>query len=236
MKSKREKILEYELKYQGIPKNYRERLCYLYDKLQIDDAKSIDIINARNAYINSTYFETIKIVLYEIPEHTPRPRARLINKKGIFNAITGGNGFIQIYSITGRENKEYMRMITKEQLPHLNQLLCTPCDIEYDCYFPTPSGYNKTDIFLAEIGVIRPLIKPDFDNIEKAYSDEFTGNVWIDDIIVVDATLRKFYSILPRVEINLKYSNQVANYVQYKSITNRKDFTEGMVLNYFGGK
>ena len=77
------------------------------------------------------------------------------------------------------------------------------------------------------------MIKPDFDNIEKSYGDSFTQNVWIDDIVVVDATIRKYYSILPRVEIDLKYANQLCNYKQYKSITNRKDFTDNMTVEYF---
>lgn len=236
MKSRKEKIIEYEQKYSHIPKDYIERLNYLYDTLGIDDNKSDEILQARANYINSTYFETIRMIMYEVPEYTPRPRARLVNKNGIMNAATGNNSFIQVYSITGRQNREYMKMFKEENLAYLEQLLCTPCDIEYRAYFPTPSYYNKTQIFLAEIGLDRPLIKPDFDNIEKSYSDAFTGNIWIDDIVVVDATLRKYYSILPRVEIDLMYSNQLCNQHQYKAMIKRKDFTEGMEVNYFGGK
>ena len=175
------------------------------------------------------------MIMYEIPEYTPRPRARLINKKGIINAATGNSSFIQVYSITGKTNKEYMRMFKQENLAYLDHLLCTPCDIEYRAYFPTPSYYNKTQIFLAEIGLDRPIIKPDFDNIEKSYSDAFTDNIWIDDIVVVDATLRKYYSVLPRVEIDLKYSNQLYNIHQYKAMIKRKDYAEEMNVNYFGG-
>lgn len=236
MKNKKQKMLEYSEKYSGIPTEYRARLEYLYNKLNIDDQKSDEILAAREAFIRSTYYETIRIVLYEIPEYTPRPRARIINKAGIINAVSGNNSFIQVYSITGRQNKEYMKMFTQENLGYLNQLLCTPCDIEYKTYFPTPSCYNKVDTFLAEIGLHRPIIKPDFDNIEKSYGDSFTGNVWIDDIVVVDATIRKYYSVLPRVEIDLKYANQLCNYHQYKSMINRKDFTEEMQVQYFGGK
>ena len=235
MKNKKQKIIEYEQKYSHIPRDYVERLQYLYDALNIDDKKSDEILAARSSFINSTYYETIRIVLYEEPEYTPRPRARIINKQGIINAVTGNNSFIQVYSITGRQNREYMKMFTKQNLNHLEQLLCTPCDIEYKTYFPTPKYYNKTQYFLAEIGLDRPLIKPDFDNIEKAYGDSFTGNIWIDDIVVVDATIRKYYSILPRVEIDLKYANQLCNYHQYKSMIKRKDFTDGMNINYFGG-
>lgn len=235
MKNKKQKIIEYNEKYGHIPKDYTERLEYLYDKLNIDDNKSNEILMARENFINSTYYQKIRIVMYEVPEYTPRPRARLVHRSGIVNAVTGGNDFIQVYSITGRQNREYMKMYTKENLQELNQLLCTPCDIEYKCYFPTPSYYNKTQIFLAEIGLDRPLIKPDFDNIEKSYSDAFTGNVWIDDIVVVDATIRKYYSILPRVEIDLIYANQLCNNHQFKAMIKRKDFTDEMIVNYFGG-
>jgi len=234
MKSRKEKMIEYNKKYGHIPKDYIERLNWMYDTLKIDDDKSNEILQARANYINSTYFETIRMILYEIPEYTPRPRARLINKAGILNSV-GTNSFIQVYSITGKSNKEYMAMFKKENLSYLEQLLYTPCDIEYRVYFPTPSYYNKTQIFLAEIGLDRPLIKPDFDNIEKSYSDAFTDNIWIDDIVVVDATLRKYYSILPRVEIDLKYSNQLCNIHQYKAMIKRKDYNPDMKINYFGG-
>ena len=234
MKSKKEKIIEYNEKYGHIPKDYTKRLEYLYDTLKINDASSDYILQARDAYIHSTYFETIRLIMYEVPEFTPRPRARLITRNGILNSV-GTNSFIQVYSITGRSNKEYMAMYKKENLPYLDNLLCTPCDIEYRAYFPTPSYYNKTQIFLAEIGLDRPLIKPDFDNIEKSYGDAFTGNIWIDDIVVVDATIRKYYSVLPRMEIDLKYSNQLCNQHQYKAMIRRKDYTEEMDIKYFGG-
>lgn len=235
MKSRKQKMIEYDQIYGNIPKDYRERLEYLYDILNINENKIQEILNAIDSYIDSTYFETIRMVLYELPEHTPRPRARLITKNGVLNSV-GTNSFIQVYSITGRDNKEYMKMYTQQNLPYLEQLLCTPCDIEYRVYFPTPKYYNKTQTFLAEIGLDRPINKPDFDNIEKSYSDAFTGNIWIDDIVVVDATFKKYYSILPRVEIDLKYSNQLYNNHQYKSMIRRKDFTEEMTVNYFGGK
>ena len=233
MKNKKQKILEYYDKYNHIPKGYIERLEWLYETLNIDDKKSDEILRARENFINTTYYKTLNLVFYEIPEYTPRPRARIINKAGVINAATGNNSFIQVYSITGRQNREYMEVYTKQNLSELEQLLCTPCDIEYNTYFPTPSYYNKTQIFLAEIGLDRPIIKPDFDNIEKSYADAFTGNIWIDDIVVVDASFHKYYSVLPRVEIILKYSNQLCNNHQYKSMINRKDFTNEMNVDYF---
>lgn len=228
-------MIEYEQNYGHIPHDYKERLLYLYDKLGLDDKISEQIINMRNDLIASTYYTIIHIVFYEVPEHTPRPRARLSVRKKLYEG-NGPGQFIQIYSPHARDNKDYVSMYTHEFLrDELEHVLCTPCDIEFRAYFPTPKYYNKAQVFLAEIGADRPIIKPDFDNIEKAYSDSFTGNIWFDDIVVVDATFKKYYSVLPRMEIDLKYANQVFNVHQYRSITKRKDFPEGASLSYFGG-
>ncbi len=235
MKNRKQKMIEYQNKFGHIPKDYIQRLNWLYDTLKIDDKKSDEILKARNMMIESMHYETIRLVMYEIPEYTPRPRARIVHKKDIINAATGSNAFIQVYSITGRQNREYMKMFVNSNLSELESLLCTPCDIEYRTYFPTPKYYNKTQIFLAEIGLDRPISKPDFDNIEKSYADSFTSNIWIDDIIVVDASIKKYYSVLPRIEIDLMYSNQLYNIHQYRAMINRKDYNENMKVSYFGG-
>ena len=44
MKNRKTKMIEYEEKYGLIPKNYIERLNWLYDTLKIDDNKSNEII------------------------------------------------------------------------------------------------------------------------------------------------------------------------------------------------
>jgi Holliday junction resolvase RusA-like endonuclease len=124
------------------------------------------------------------------------------------------------------------RVVDAGELDGLNQLICTPCDVSYRAFFPTPSYYNRIEKFMAEIGLDRPLVKPDFDNIAKLYADMYNSNVWLDDMLTIKGTVDKFYSILPRVEIDLLYMNYVYNKHQYKNIINRKDFTEGMELNY----
>ena len=40
MKTKKQKVIEYEQKYHDIPRDYKERLSWLYDTLGIDDKKS----------------------------------------------------------------------------------------------------------------------------------------------------------------------------------------------------
>ena len=63
--------------------------------------------------------------------------------------------------------------------------------------------------------------KPDFDNVEKKYSDMYTGNIWVDDSIVIESNFNKYYSELPRIEITLRYMNMLYNKYQYKSASKR---------------
>ena len=100
--------------------------------------------------------------------------------------------------------------------------------------FSIPKYYNVTQTFLAEIGLDRPITKPDWDNIGKAYSDMYNANVWLDDAMTTDGCVHKYYSILPRVEIRLSFMNMVYNKHQFNSIINRVDFDHNtMSLDYF---
>ena len=61
MKSRSEKMIEYRNSYEHIPKDYKERLLWLYDELKIDDALSDQIIQMRDSLISSTYYTTISM-------------------------------------------------------------------------------------------------------------------------------------------------------------------------------
>ena len=143
-------------------------------------------------------------------------------RRNIGNAAMSNGSFVQVYSITGADDQKFMkRLINNNDFMQFNQQLCTPLEITYDAFFKTPSGFNKVDTVLAEVGLIRPLTKPDWDNIGKKYSDMYNSNIWLDDSFVVSGTVNKYYSILPRVEIRLKYLNMVYNRYQYNAIRNR---------------
>ena len=49
----------------------------------------------------------------------------------------------------------------------------------------------------------------------------FNENIWLDDTLVIDGTVRRYYSIKPRVEVYLKFSNMLYNKHQYNSIKQR---------------
>lgn len=223
IKSRKQKAELYEKKYSEIPKDYQERLYWMYEHYHLTTAKASTIIEIKNEMLKNIKFEKeLFVILYEIPEGAPRPRARFINKNNLTSMAKQYPGYIQMYSITGLMDREYMsRLLTEKDFIELDHLINTPCYVEYDVYLPTPAAFNTIDIYLSELGYIRPITKPDFDNIEKKYSDMYNGNVWLDDSLVIESRFRKFYSILPRVEIRLRYLNQLYNKYQYKMIVNR---------------
>ena len=204
MKSKKQKILEYDNKYGAIPKDYISRLEWLYDKLNIDDKKSDEILSAREAFIHNTYYKTIKIVFYEIPEYTPRPRARIVNRNGIINAVTGNNSFIQVYSITGRQNREYMQMYTKQNLQELDQLLCTPCDIEYNTYVVRDRAFlrrfDRVDVAEQDIHttvevLMKTLPKTEHQTGIKFKYNEYVTRLLIESIVEATSEFKRVYGL-----------------------------------------
>lgn len=68
-----------------------------------------------------------------------------------------------------------------------------------------PKSFNKSKQRDALLGAVRPLGKPDWDNFGKAISDGLNGIVYIDDALIVDASVAKFYGTDPRVEIVLTW-------------------------------
>jgi Holliday junction resolvase RusA-like endonuclease len=170
------------------------------------------------------YYTEIFIVLYEEPEGSPRPRFRLINRNNLANAAMSNPNFVHVYSLTGAEDNTFMqRLLSEQDFINLDSILYTPCDLVYDTFFKTPSSFNHTDMYLAELGCIRPITKPDWDNLGKKYSDMSNGNIWLDDNLVINGTVRKFYSVLPRVEIRLRYLNMLYNKHQFNSISKKYD-------------
>lgn len=232
IKSRKQKAKLYESKYSEIPRDYIQRLSWMYDKYHITKAKAEEILRAKYQMLSSLYYrDDILVVLYEEPEGSPRPRARYVNKSNLTSYAKSDPGYIQVYSLTGASDRKFMkRLIDDNDLMKLDHLICTPCDVEYNTFSKTPSSYNTINTFLSEVGIIRPISKPDFDNMEKKYADMYNGNVWIDDALVQDAAIHKYYSILPRVEIRLKFLNLLYTKYQYEQIIKRVE--DPNIVNY----
>lgn len=233
-KTRKQKLEEYDLKYSKIPRDYNDRLYWLINKYNLSSEKMNDIIEIKRNIESTLQYYNFKIILYEDPEGAKRPRFKLVNRKNFANMAMGASNFIHVYSPNAAEDSKYIHRLVDEELIQLNGLISTPVQICINTFFKTPSYFNIQDTILAEIGIHRHINKPDFDNIAKKYCDMFNENIWLDDNLVIDGEVHKYYSILPRVEIYIRYLNYITNKYQYNQIINRKDYSSSnFPINYF---
>ena len=232
MATRKQKQQQYKVRYGDIPVDYTQRLNWMVDKYNLSPSKMDEILCKRQAMLNSMFYYDYNVIeLLEEPEGASRPRVRILRNNYNKLAITDST-MVHVYVPGAAEDNRYMRRLVDNELVQLDNLIATPCDIEYNIYLRTPSILNITDTFLAEIGLIRPpFAKPDWDNIGKKYCDMYNHNIWLDDSMVITGTVNKYYSILPRVEIILRYLNVVYNKYQYNMVVNRKDY-DGKELHY----
>lgn len=236
MATRAQKRRQWEFKYGHIPVDYKERLNWMVDHYNISASKMNEILYKRQAMLNNIFYYDYNIIeLLEEPEGASRPRVRVLKQNYERLAILDRQ-MVHVYVPGAGEDSKYMRRLVSDELVELSQLIATPCDIEYNCYLKTPSSANIVDTFLCEIGLIRPpYMKPDWDNMGKKYCDMFNHNVWIDDALVIDGTVRKYYSILPRVEIKLRYLNCVYTKSFHDAMISRKGM-EDIDLPYLNSK
>lgn len=74
-----------------------------------------------------------------------------------------------------------------------------PLEIEVCAYFKIPKSTSKAMKAKMLEGKIRPLIKPDFDNIAKIVADALNGIAYKDDKQITDSHVRKRYAENPEV-------------------------------------
>lgn len=230
IKRRKEKRKLYEEKYSHIPREYNERIRWIVNQKQLSESKMDEIMKSISEEMQDLYYTDFIVILYEEPEGAMRPRFRLINRQNLSNMAFSNSSFVHVYSVTGKEDNIYMKKLLGDEVFILDQFIYTPCIIEYNAYIKTPSTYNAEETIKAEIGLTRPIVKPDWDNIGKKYSDMYNSNVWFDDSLVISGHVEKYYSILPRVEIRLRYLNKLYNKYQYNNMKNKLDFE----IDYFG--
>lgn len=230
-KNRKQKEKEYKEKYGQIPIDLTDRLTWMIGKYNISQQRMEEILEKRQMMMNNLFFYDYDIIeLLEEPEGASRPKVRVM--RGNFNKLAKADPMmVHIYVPGASDDRNFMtRLIDERELDKIDNFIYTPCQIEYNIFLKTPSYMNVTDTFLAEIGLIRPpFSKPDWDNAGKKYCDMFNSNIWMDDTLVIDGSVHKYYSILPRVQIRLRYLNALYTKQMQNSIINRKDFNNSTV-------
>ena len=180
-------IREYDEKYGLVPTDKEERLKFLMSQAK-NAEKTFAPVDGEIKRIQGIKWKTVKYVIYLIPKASPRPRRSL-------------NG--HFYVNGAADNKRFFKNFYKETLNI--PIIDTPCKFYCDSYLPIPSDMSLVNQVLAELGLIRPVKKPDFDNLAKTYSDMTQGVLLFDDALIIERISRKWYSCKPRSEITFKY-------------------------------
>lgn len=108
------------------------------------------------------------------------------------------------YSVQYPDEKTvmYENLVKTEYRRQCNDYKFDP-DVPIDCriyaYYSIPKSTSKKKRDLMLRGLIRPMKKPDWDNIGKVICDALNKIAYNDDAQVADAMVRKFYSDTPRV-------------------------------------
>ncbi len=71
-------------------------------------------------------------------------------------------------------------------------------------YMPIPKGFSKVKRNSSLSGDLRPIVKPDCDNIAKNINDALNGIAYPDDKQIVSLMVNKFYSDDERVTVAIQ--------------------------------
>ena len=193
---------EYNDLYGDIPKDYEGRLEFLLNTMNLK--RLSEPIYQYMKKIRDIKWKDISYTIYLLPKATPRPRS---GKNGVF------------YVKGAKDNKKlFQNYLIDQEI----DLIKTPCKFTCISYFPIPNSMNNIEKIAAEMGLIRPVSKPDFDNLAKAYCDMIQELLLYDDSLVVEGVSKKFYSVKPRIEITLSYMENFDSQFNKKKINKQK--------------
>lgn len=135
--------------------------------------------------------QVIKFTVYGEPVAQARPRF----------AVIGGHA--RAYDPKkSRDYKDYVRLAAAEHAPAA--LLECALAMEIRVYRPIPKSFSKKKTADAELGLLRPVTKPDADNYLKGIKDALKNVIWKDDSQVVEVLVTKWYGARPCVEVTIK--------------------------------
>lgn len=115
-----------------------------------------------------------------------------------------GNNMIHIYTPT--PTIKYEKLIADEYKKQCGVLFPTeiPLELRIRAFMRMPKVFSKVKQSRAIQGEIRPMKKPDADNIAKSILDGLNGVAYADDKQVVELSVKKYYGTLERVEIDIQ--------------------------------
>lgn len=200
----------YQDEYGKVSDDHLERIYNFLDG--INERQLVGIRNDIENNLN-TKWKTISFIFYFIPKATPRARLSGFGK--------------HFYVADAMNNRKLMEKFVKQELNEF-KVITTACKFYCDCYFPIPKTMNKSEKLRAELKLVNNLTKPDWDNLGKTYSDMIQNTIIMDDSLIIEGCVRKFYSSKPRIEITIEYADRYDSKYNMKNITRRKQYLDNI--------
>lgn len=105
---------------------------------------------------------------------------------------------------TPKDTVNYENLVKMCFMEQCNKKVSGEVEAIIKAYFAIPKSVSKTKREAMVHCVVRPIKKPDGDNIAKAILDSVNKIAYDDDSQVVTLTVEKYYSESPRVEVELR--------------------------------
>ena len=107
------------------------------------------------------------------------------------------NGRTWVYD--PKKSREYKRWVQICAIQEVKKIygfkpIENACVVDITFYRRIPSSWSKKKRMEADMGIIRPITRPDCGNYEKGFYDALTGIIWVDDSIITDKHVRKRYT------------------------------------------
>jgi Holliday junction resolvase RusA-like endonuclease len=139
---------------------------------------------------------SVEFTILGDPPISKRPRsARLKNAAG---DVVG----MRVYAADGDDQLNIKDSVAL-QLPRDHVPYAGEVELEITIYRPMLASWAPYKRMLCELGVIRPESKPDYDNFSKIITDAMRGIVFVDDGQVVVGNVSLYYSVRPRMVLNV---------------------------------
>lgn len=99
-----------------------------------------------------------------------------------------------------KENQAYIQSLATEAMIGKNKLQGA-IEMELYIYAPIPTKFRKAERELALKGAIRPIHRPDIDNVIKQVADSCNWIVYEDDCQISEIKAHRHYSLNPRIHV-----------------------------------
>lgn len=96
-----------------------------------------------------------------------------------------------------------LSFINKYQAWNTETLRNKPLKMNIDVFMPVPTSFSNKKKMRAIANELRPIVKPDCDNIAKNINDSLNGILYPDDKQIVSLTVNKYYSENEYVKVTL---------------------------------